>query len=120
MARNQTEITELDNGRGPLDALWDAHDALHRRSYSARMRGRLDKPRVLKRLIQRDGWICRYCGIDVGPCPDDLPPVIEHLTPLSRLGTNELDNLGIACAACNQAKGTMTEQEYLDHLEASR
>lgn len=111
--------TDLDR-RGPLDVLWDAHETLHRRSHSARMRGRLDKPRVLKRLVARDGWACRYCTIGLGPELDDTRPVIEHLTPLSRGGTNDLDNLGLACGPCNNEKGTMTEPEYLAYLAARR
>jgi hypothetical protein len=51
---------------------------------------------------------CHYC---------DLPLTLktstkDHLVPLCRGGSNLIDNLVPACLACNQAKGTMTEEEY--------
>lgn len=36
----------------------------------------------------------------------------EHKTPISRGGTNEYNNLAIACRNCNSKKGTKTEEEY--------
>lgn len=36
----------------------------------------------------------------------------DHLTPLCRGGSNLIDNIVPCCLACNQAKGTMTEEEY--------
>ena len=41
---------------------------------------------------------------------------LEHKIPLSRSGTNEYNNLGVACGKCNSQKGTKTEEEYrLNH-----
>lgn len=37
---------------------------------------------------------------------------IEHLTPVARGGTNELDNLTLSCRPCNRRKGTLTEAEF--------
>lgn len=37
---------------------------------------------------------------------------LDHLTPSSRGGTNELSNLVIACALCNQAKSDLTLREF--------
>jgi len=37
---------------------------------------------------------------------------LEHKTPLSRGGTNDYNNLGIAHISCNKKKHTMTEKEY--------
>ena len=37
---------------------------------------------------------------------------LEHKTPLSRGGTNEYNNLAIACKKCNNVKHTRTEKEY--------
>ena len=37
---------------------------------------------------------------------------LEHKTPLSRGGTNERDNLDIACQKCNRKKNIKTEQEF--------
>ncbi len=37
---------------------------------------------------------------------------LEHKNPLSRGGTNEYNNLAIACQKCNCKKHTKTEEEY--------
>lgn len=37
----------------------------------------------------------------------------ENITPLSRGGTNEFNNLGISCNKCNNKKGKKTVEEYL-------
>ncbi|MGG3707357.1 HNH endonuclease [Heyndrickxia coagulans] len=45
---------------------------------------------------------CIYCGIteDEAGCRHH----IDHVTPLSRGGTNHISNLVLACASCNAAK----------------
>lgn len=39
---------------------------------------------------------------------------IDHLTPISRGGTNEYSNLAGCCAGCNKAKATRTEAEFIE------
>ena len=39
---------------------------------------------------------------------------IDHLTPLSRGGSNALSNLGIAHSSCNSQKYTMTLEEWFE------
>ena len=41
---------------------------------------------------------------------------IEHKIPLSRNGTNNYDNLEIACKSCNSKKHSKTEEEYRKEL----
>lgn len=41
---------------------------------------------------------------------------LEHKIPLSRGGTNEYNNLEIACFDCNRKKCNKTEKEYRDFL----
>jgi hypothetical protein len=48
---------------------------------------------------------CEYCGL----AQDDvshLPFQIEHVTAKQHLGSNDPDNLALACERCNQHKGT--------------
>ena len=42
----------------------------------------------------------------------------EHLTPLSRGGTDDPDNLALACHDCNQAKGESTLEEFRERLRS--
>ena len=58
--------------------------------------------RLLLALIDRDGYRCAHCG-----AYEDL--TIDHIMPLSKGGTDDLDNLRLLCRACNSSKGDKTE-----------
>jgi len=58
-------------------------------------------------VFKRDNYTCHYCG-QVGGILE-----IDHLTPISRGGTNDLNNLKASCRKCNRQKKDKTEQEYL-------
>ena len=53
-------------------------------------------------LLIRDGSQCYICGY--GPDHED-PLQIEHCRPTALGGTDELTNLRLAHASCNQSKG---------------
>ncbi|QDP58780.1 MAG: hypothetical protein GOVbin1573_67 [Prokaryotic dsDNA virus sp.] len=55
--------------------------------------------RIRREVIARDGEYCRYCW---QRCKDIH---IDHLVPLSKGGTNNLENLVVACRPCNLSKG---------------
>lgn len=55
--------------------------------------------------FERDGYSCQYCG-DV----NDL--TCDHITPLVRGGSNDLDNLTTACRSCNSSKGDKSLSEW--------
>lgn len=59
-------------------------------------------------VYRRDNFTCQYCGA----APPEVEIHIEHRTPVVRGGTNELDNLCVACADCNLRKHTMTAEEF--------
>jgi len=48
--------------------------------------------------LERDGYVCQYCGSS-----ERLH--VDHEVPLSRGGTNLFENLVTACGPCNQSKG---------------
>lgn len=59
--------------------------------------------------IKRFGTLtCYLCLNPIAFGKDHL----EHKTPLSRGGTNERNNLEVACQSCNCKKHTKTELEY--------
>ena len=39
---------------------------------------------------------------------------LDHRTPKKRHGVSSLDNIVLCCLDCNQAKGAMTEEEFLN------
>ncbi|MBK7380509.1 MAG: HNH endonuclease [Ignavibacteriales bacterium] len=63
-------------------------------------------------LVKLYGDVCSYCGIEVKAFFSHL----DHIVPKSQGGTDDIDNLAIACPMCNMAKYTMTAYEYLDWL----
>ncbi len=54
-------------------------------------------------VAERANHRCEYCQ-----APElvfNFPFEIEHIQPLSRQGSHELDNLALACRSCNLRKG---------------
>ena len=61
-------------------------------------------PSIKARVRERAGNACEYCRLH----QDDSPLAIlhiEHITPKIHGGTDELDNLALACIDCNLHKG---------------
>ncbi len=82
-----------------------AYALLNRRS--RRPRSRISRA-TRYRIWRRDHGICQYCG-------DKIPSLtyahIDHRRPVSRGGSNDEDNLVLACPECNLHKGGSTPRE---------
>lgn len=50
---------------------------------------------------------CYYCGCNI----DDIYH-IEHVIPISRGGSNTIDNIVLACPSCNHSKGNKLVVEW--------
>lgn len=61
-----------------------------------------------KRILARDHYTCRKCGISISDEPNLLLE-IDHILPLSKGGMTTEDNLQTLCWMCNRKKGTKTE-----------
>ena len=83
------------------DYLGCSFDYTDARQYWDRIR-----PQVAPKVYELHGRTCFYCG-----GTEDL--TIDHKTPLSRGGSNELTNLVPACRSCNRNKGTKTAEEWI-------
>ena|ERR1035441_5660181 len=59
-------------------------------------------------LCWSSGWRCCYCGIHLTA----KTVTRDHLVPLSRGGTDNIDNIAPACGPCNYRKHTKTETEF--------
>ena len=64
-------------------------------------------------VVRAAAGICGYCG-------ESAPLTLDHRIPLSRGGTNAIENLIPACGTCNSRKGTRTEPEFRTLLQAER
>ncbi|MDF3904676.1 HNH endonuclease [Paracoccus sp. AS002] len=63
-------------------------------------------PLDVQRDVHGEGC-CSYCGTIDGPFE------IDHIHPWSRGGSNERDNLTLACRQCNRSKKDKTVEEWL-------
>lgn len=67
--------------------------------------GRQPIPRKLRHeVFKRDGYRCRECGAS----KDETSLEIDHIVPVARGGTNDIDNLQTLCRECNRMKHTDT------------
>lgn len=72
---------------------------------------RASLPKDLKSFVlSRQGEFCVYCGTGEGPFAHD------HLFPHSHGGSDEANNLVLACQSCNSSKGDKTLTEWFAFL----
>ncbi len=79
-----------------------------RGSRAAEMRGR---------LALRDGPRCVYCSTEFDPW-DTTAVHIDHRQPRSLGGTNDIENLALACATCNMRKAAKPVVVYIAEYTA--
>lgn len=61
---------------------------------------------VRTRLAEAQNWRCCWCGVHCVPEPGRGNSVtLEHVTPRSKGGTDEKENLAMACRNCNSRRG---------------
>ena len=102
-----------------------------------RLPARMPSPPSQRVLLERDGFHCRFCGIPLVRAetrslirqvfPDALRwgarnaeqhagfqalwLQYDHLLPHARGGTNELSNMIVTCAPCNNGRSNLTLEE---------
>lgn len=64
-------------------------------------------------ILKRDNFTCRYCGRKA----TEVILEIDHIIPVSKGGTNDLNNLITSCRDCNRGKGA--EYECTEEFECS-
>jgi 5-methylcytosine-specific restriction endonuclease McrA len=67
----------------------------------------------LVRTADEQGMCCLYCGVPSAP---DVETHVDHMTPLSRGGSNWPENLALTCGPCNLSKGVKTAEEFREYL----
>lgn len=66
-------------------------------------------------IFARDGFKCYICGTELGLISKNA--TIDHVVPTSRGGLSTFDNMRLCCDPCNNAKGDLLLEEYLDQQE---
>lgn len=68
-------------------------------------------------LVRASERLCHYCGVEASVTNARSHPrhlEKDHLIPVSRGGSDAIENVVVACRACNMDKGTMTVDEYVN------
>jgi hypothetical protein len=74
-------------------------------SYGRAPKRREVSPQLRKMVFERDAYRCRECD-------DYHDLVIDHIFPISRGGTNAVENLQTLCGKCNSLKATSYPYGY--------
>jgi 5-methylcytosine-specific restriction endonuclease McrA len=75
------------------------------------------RARLFEAVWARDGGACSYCGVPVRRLAKGLHgapdlATLDHVQPRSQGGRLSLDNLVLACRACNNARGTQDAERF--------
>lgn len=70
-------------------------------------------PEFAKRVKDRDGNRCRYCGLLVSWKDRKSPRggTYDHVIPIAQGGLETFENIVVACRDCNSRKGAKTPEE---------
>lgn len=66
-----------------------------------------DRARVVARAV------CEYCRCQTGPFE------VDHRRPVSRAGSNDFENLELACVSCNTQKSNFLLHEWIQWRKAN-
>lgn len=116
---NAHEVIEHDKRRELRLLEIQAHDL---RKMIARAARRAIPRSVRLEIIERDHHVCSYCAQPGTGFhgPDDRPWHIDHIVPVVDGGTNQIENLALACARCNSRKHAMSAEDFIWLLESER
>ena len=70
--------------------------------------GTLQGYNIRNYLLEKYHHKCFYCDKEVSAFE------VEHMIPRARNGSNRIDNLTLSCHDCNQKKGTLTAEEFIE------
>lgn len=78
--------------------------------------GQVDKEHLNKEFeglviekLKGQNYKCVYCGVDIKESFS-----IDHIIPLSKGGTNDIENIDLVCKSCNTKKGTRSKERMLE------
>ena len=73
------------------------------------------------RLAEVQRWRCCWCLCEMrGEQGFKNSATIEHITPRSQGGTDHISNLAIACNRCNNRRGSIPWETFLQAVEMNR
>ena len=93
---SESHKAKLRSMRGPLSPNWKGG----KETYIRTLRTRIEWRQWREKVFKRDDYSCNICGNE----KDDVPLEIDHIIPISKGGTDEMDNLQTLCKDCNIGK----------------
>ena len=117
----QWRAEHCDERRGYVEQWHIEHPGMravynHRRRSLINSNGGSFTADELNALFEQQEGFCFYCGkLLFGSFETAFH--VEHKVPLSRGGSNNIDNIALSCAKCNLSKHTKTHDEFLNELK---
>lgn len=74
-----------------------------------------DKKRFKQQAMERDNWTCYICSKIMHPTHAEL--TADHIISRSKGGTDYPENIACCCKNCNNQKGNMDLEDYLQSLQ---
>jgi len=102
------------NDRKEYIAEWKKDNIEKCRTYQQRRRMKINEvggdfsSDELEERIEEQGCMCFYCS---HPLEDDYH--VDHYVPISKGGSNSIENIVIACPSCNFAKNARDPHEFM-------
>lgn len=90
-----------------IDLAWELHRQQMGMIEPARpkIKGRAGR-RLFERVCGEQNWRCCHCGVRTNEAgAPKQQPTWEHIIPRCIGGSNEYENLAMACLRCNNARG---------------
>ena len=83
--------------------------SIYRHNYDARVKGNggIHTFGELNALFASQNYLCYYCNKPLAEYH------IDHKIPVSKGGTNDIENIAISCPSCNLSKYNKTADEFL-------
>lgn len=85
---------------------WADRGSRHERGYGSRW------DRLRKAVLRRDSYLCQEClrnGRLTPLCVEPYDHAVDHITPKSKGGGDEMDNLQALCTECHNRKTDQDE-----------
>lgn len=84
--------------------LTSSHNRKHRKTLS-------NYKKILQQLLHKYKFQCVECG-----CMDESRLTVDHIVPVSKGGSDDMENLQILCKSCNSRKRDKYEESMVPSL----